>query len=149
MHIPPPVIVAAALLAQRKLAGSADTAPPAARVAGAVVGAVSLTLMGGTVAQFALAETTVDPARPGAASALVTTGPNRLSRNPIYLGFAGLLVAHALWRGSAAAAVPVVGFVAGLTPQIRREEEALLDRFGRAYAAYVRRVPRWILPMKS
>ncbi|NHB85534.1 isoprenylcysteine carboxylmethyltransferase family protein [Tessaracoccus sp. HDW20] len=78
------------------------------------------------------------------ATSLIVTGPNRLTRNPIYLGFAGLLTAHALWRATPAALLPVAGFVAALTPQIGHEEEALLTRFGDDYGSYVRRVPRWV-----
>ena len=145
MHIPPPVIFAAALLAQRKLAGSADTAPPAARVAGAVVGAVSLTLMGGTVAQFALAETTVDPARPGAASALVTTGPNRLSRNPIYLGFLVAVAGFALrWGDLWGWAAVIVSHILLDRLVVAKEEAYLATRFGAAYETYRSRVRRWL-----
>lgn len=146
MHIPPPVPFTLAWIAQSLIVRkNRDTPVPVlSRAAGAAVGGVSLALMGGTVAQFRLGDTTIDPARPDRSSTLITTGPNRLTRNPIYLGFAGLLVAHALWRGSLTAALPVAGFVAAVTPQIEHEEDALMSRFGRAYARYVGRVPRWV-----
>lgn len=157
MHIPPPVFFLAALLSQRFLArgrarGSgpedAATVPsgtaPVRKVVSVGITGLSAAAMFGTAAQFSLRDTTVDPAHPDRASALITTGPNRLSRNPIYLGFAGLLVARALWLGSGRAMLPVAGFMAAMTPQIESEEAALLTAFGGEYARYLRRVPRWI-----
>lgn len=85
-----------------------------------------------------------------AASALVESGPNRFTRNPIYLAMAGVLLAHAIARRSWWALLPVAGFVAVIDrTQIRAEEEALRERFGEAYAAYARRVPRWVGPVRS
>lgn len=159
MHIPPPVFFLAALLSQGVLArgsrrrqGADAAAPepgasaaPVTKVVSVAIAGASAAAMFGTAAQFSLHDTTVDPGHPDRASALITTGPNRLSRNPIYLGFAGLLVARALWLGSGRAMLPVAGFLAAMTPQIEQEEEALLRTFGADYARYVRRVPRWIL----
>ena len=63
----------------------------------------------------------------------------------MYVGLAGLLVAHAAWRGSWAALEPVAGFVLLVDRlQIKAEESALLDRFGAAYAAYRAATPRWL-----
>jgi protein-S-isoprenylcysteine O-methyltransferase Ste14 len=101
----------------------------------------------GAASRFRRSETTVDPLRPDRASVLVTTGPNSISRNPMYVALAGLLVANAVWRGSWVALVPVVGFV-GLIDltQVRAEESALLEKFGAEYDAYRASTPRWIGP---
>nr|WP_277355713.1 methyltransferase [Cellulomonas hominis] len=75
---------------------------------------------------------------------MVVSGANRVSRNPMYLGMAAALLAHAVARRSAVALVPVAGFVGVLiTGQIAAEEMALDARFGEQYARYRAEVPRW------
>lgn len=78
-------------------------------------------------------------------SALVTKGFYRITRNPMYLGMAFASFGIALVYGSfgamigAAAAVLLVDrFV------IAREERHLAKVFGEDYAAYRKRVRRWI-----
>ena len=95
--------------------------------------------------QFRRAATTVSPLRPEQASRLVTSGPYRWTRNPMYLGLTGLLLAWASYLGSLAGVLGPVFFVAYITCfQIVPEEQALLRLFGQQYADYQRRVPRWI-----
>ena len=77
----------------------------------------------------------------------MTTGPNSISRNPMYVGLAGLLLANATWRGSWAGLVPIAGFVVLIDRiQIEAEESALLEKFGAEYDAYRASAPRWIGP---
>ncbi len=102
-------------------------------------------MAGAAASRFRHSGTTLEPLNPGLASVLVTTGANAVSRNPMYLGLAGVLAAHALWRGSWAALVPMAGFVVFIDRvQIRAEEAALLEKFGPAYDAYRAASPRWI-----
>jgi protein-S-isoprenylcysteine O-methyltransferase Ste14 len=76
---------------------------------------------------------------------LVTSGVNGRTRNPMYLGLTGLLVAHAIRRGSVWGLVPVGAFIAVLDRvQIPMEEAALEEHFGAEYQAYRARVPRWL-----
>lgn len=147
MRVPPPLIAVAAALAQRALTG-ATTKPTAGRAALATaVGIASVSLVGATASQFRRRGTTVDPIRPDRVSVLVTTGPNSISRNPMYVGLAGLLTANAIRRGSWAALVPVAGFVVLIDRfQIAAEESALLERFGTEYESYRAASPRWIGP---
>ncbi len=92
---------------------------------------------------FRRARTSILPMRP--TSAILSTGPYRYSRNPIYLGMffavAGLAIAlGSLWQFGALAALYLVlrwGVVA-------REEAYLTRKFGAAYLDYARRVRRWI-----
>lgn len=142
--IPPPVLALAAGALQHLLAPRRS--PRAARtLAAGAVGAASLGLIGATVASFRRVGTTVEPFDPEQATVLVTTGPNGLTRNPIYLGLAGVLTAHAIFRGGAATAFPVAGFIAAIDRlQIRPEESALAEVFGDAYAKYQQEVPRWV-----
>ncbi len=91
---------------------------------------------------FHRARTTIRPDRPSAV--LVTDGPFRLTRNPMYLSLsllqAGLaLLAGTLW--------PLLLLVPALLliryHVIAREEQYLAARFGAPYEAYRRTVRRW------
>lgn len=147
VRIPPPVLALGAALAQRAL--TRDARPPKtvrAVVAGAIAVA-SLALAGASARRFHRSGTTVDPFEPERASVLVTTGANSITRNPMYTGLAGLLVANAVRRGSWKALVPIVGFVLVIDRwQIPYEESALLSSFGPEYETYRDRVPRWLGP---
>jgi len=94
------------------------------------------------VGQMRQAGTHVSPHLP--AKALVTGGPYRFSRNPIYLGltlnYVGLgLLANTLWFLPFA-----IGFMFTLQTQVIRFEEIYLeDKFGTEYCRYKDRVPRW------
>jgi len=89
------------------------------------------------------AGTPADPRRP--ATALVTSGPFRLSRNPMYVArtmlYVGLaLLANALW--ALLMLVPLLVVVQyGV---VAREERYLARRFGAAYHAYRARVRCWL-----
>jgi len=76
---------------------------------------------------------------------LVVDGPNRLTRNPMYLGLTGLLLSHAIARRSPSALIPLAGFVWLIDRhQIPAEEKALEERFGQDYLDYKEAVPRWL-----
>jgi protein-S-isoprenylcysteine O-methyltransferase Ste14 len=95
--------------------------------------------------QFRRQGTTLEPVNPALASVLVTTGANSVSRNPMYVGLAGLLVANAVRLGSWKALLPVAAFTLVIDrQQIAAEESALLANFGADYEAYRARVPRWL-----
>jgi protein-S-isoprenylcysteine O-methyltransferase Ste14 len=80
----------------------------------------------------------------GQANAMVTDGPYRISRNPVYLGGVLVSLGLAILLGSLIAFVfPVTLFwiLDGL--YVRLEEPALLTRFGARYLDYKRKVRRW------
>jgi protein-S-isoprenylcysteine O-methyltransferase Ste14 len=89
------------------------------------------------------AGTNINPLQP--ATSLVTTGPFRFSRNPLYLSltllFAGLsLVVNTLW--GFIALVPVLMVLHfGV---ILREERYLEAKFGESYRHYRSQVRRWL-----
>jgi protein-S-isoprenylcysteine O-methyltransferase Ste14 len=106
---------------------------------------VSTALAGASSYSFRREGTTVLPFHPEQTSSLVTTGVNALTRNPMYVGMAGLLVAQAAHRGSWTALAPAAAFVAAIDVyQVRFEEAELSERFGDVYNAYAQTVPRWL-----
>jgi protein-S-isoprenylcysteine O-methyltransferase Ste14 len=95
--------------------------------------------------RFRQVRTTVNPMEPKKASCLVTDGVFRISRNPMYLGLALLLIGCAVWLGTASAwIVPPVFVMVISDAQIVPEEQALEELFGEEYRAYRQRVARWI-----
>jgi protein-S-isoprenylcysteine O-methyltransferase Ste14 len=89
------------------------------------------------------AGTTVRPDKP--TTALVTGGPFRFSRNPLYLSMAIAYVGIALMANSSWALVllfPVTLIMSRFV--IRREEEYLAHTFGPEYERYKVSVRRWM-----
>jgi protein-S-isoprenylcysteine O-methyltransferase Ste14 len=104
---------------------------------------VGLILGPGSAALLGSKRTTLNPA--GFPSRLVTDGTFRVTRNPMYLGLVFAYVALALLLGRAwpllmlPAPVLLVNFLV-----IPFEEERMRETFGEEFAAYCRRVRRWI-----
>ena len=145
MRPPPPLLALAAGFAQRALAKGAPP-PSGARALLATTMAVASTgLAAASAREFRRRGTTVEPFEPSRATALVTTGVNAVSRNPMYVGMAGLLVANAVRQRSWTALLPVACFIAFIDRvQIAAEEPALRANFGAEYEAYRASVPRWL-----
>jgi len=111
--------------------------------AGLVSIALGFVLLVTAVRGFRAVGTTLQPWE--STTALVTSGPFRFSRNPVYLGYTLLYLGVALWTRSvwSLALLPLV--LAAMTRLVIRREERYLDaRFGAAYRDYARRVRRWI-----
>ena len=143
--VPPVALVAAAAGAQHVIGRRVRRPRGWRAVFAGALGGASVGFIASSVREFRRSQTTVNPMSPEQTSSLVTGGPHRISRNPMYVGMAGLLSAHAVARGSWAAALPVIGFVRVIDRvQIRAEETALTNQFGHLYTAYAARVPRWL-----
>ena len=152
LKIPPPVVAAltaAAMWAASQWSGPGgplDGLPADWRLAATL--AVALVGAGfdvGGVLGFLRAKTTVNPMKPERSAALVTSGLYRITRNPMYLGMALLLLAWALYLASATALLGPLVFMLYITRfQIRPEERALSARFGGEFASYCARVRRWL-----
>jgi protein-S-isoprenylcysteine O-methyltransferase Ste14 len=73
---------------------------------------------------------------------LVTHGPYKYLRHPMYLGVGlagvGGILLYRSWT-----LVFVTAFLPGLILRARREEQALAAEFGAAWEVYRRRVPAW------
>lgn len=150
-HAPviPPVVFAAAVLAALALRVLVPVRlVPASLDRPADAFGFATTVAGGALATWALVtflrtRTTPIPNRP--ARALVTGGPYRFSRNPMYVGISGVLAGLALiWNTLWLVAVlPPVWLV--LTRFVIEHEEAYLTRkFGDDYRAFLSRTRRWI-----
>jgi protein-S-isoprenylcysteine O-methyltransferase Ste14 len=145
VRLPPPVIYAVPLAAGLLLhhwRTLPALGPEAARVFGPALVLCGFVGVPAMVA-FIRARTNPRPWKP--ASVLVTSGPYRFTRNPMYLGFtllyAGVsLSVNTLWP---LLALPVILFVM-TTGVIAREENYLERRFGDEYLRYKARVRRWL-----
>jgi protein-S-isoprenylcysteine O-methyltransferase Ste14 len=142
----PPIIyggAAVAALALESLAPLDVAVPLAVRWVGAAIVAAGLGLDASAMLVMRRYRANILPHR--SASALVTSWPFSISRNPIYLGNTALMAGVALVFGNpwflvmAAVAVKAVTVLA-----IRREESHLAASFGAAWKTYEERVPRWL-----
>ena len=98
-----------------------------------------------SVKAFVRARTTVNPLDPAKADKLVTTGLYRISRNPMYLAMAIVLLGEALLLANFAAfAAPAIFVLAITRLQILPEESALRRIFGDQYRGYCQNTRRWI-----
>jgi protein-S-isoprenylcysteine O-methyltransferase Ste14 len=145
-RLPPPLIGALALAASVLLERVAGTGPlwgAPATWGGFVLIALGASLTLPSVALFLRRGTTVIPH--GTPTALVTSGPYGITRNPMYLGIAIGLTGIALAAARPVLlAAPAVFGVAVTFLHIRAEERTLEALFGAEYLAYKARVRRWI-----
>jgi protein-S-isoprenylcysteine O-methyltransferase Ste14 len=147
LKIPPPIVAAVAALAMWGLSTATPhwMAPPARIAVAWVIAAVGVAFAASGVIAFRRARTTMNPTTPDSASALVTTGVYRLTRNPMYVGLLLILLAWAIYLSSGwALPVPLL-FAAFINRfQIAPEERALAALFGADYLGYQTSVRRWL-----
>lgn len=117
--------------------------PGLARVVGAAVILLAVAADIWCAVLFWRRGTTIRPDRPVAR--LVTDGPFRRSRNPIYVSHVALTAGLGLALGSPWTILLLPALVFGLTRlAIEPEERHLTRKFGYEYEAYVARTPRWL-----
>jgi len=75
---------------------------------------------------------------------LVTDGPYRHSRNPLYVGDVSMWAGWAILLGSVAVAIGLAVLTLGLHVGVRLEERGLTRQFGDQWTAYASTVPRFI-----
>jgi|SRR5215204_4561644 len=146
VRVPPPLVylggLAVGFALEALLPGSSLPAVVQWVVGGALLVA-GLALLASFNTTFQRTGTAVEPWKP--TTAIVTTGPYRLTRNPAYVGMALVYVAiavlsQALW---VLVPLPVVLLIID-RGVIAREERYLEHKFGQEYLDYKGRVRRWI-----
>ncbi|MBF9033456.1 isoprenylcysteine carboxylmethyltransferase family protein [Rhodobacterales bacterium HKCCE2091] len=113
------------------------------RLLGTVLALMGLAVIAWSAIYFWRAKTSIEPHEEP--TSLLTDGPYRLSRNPIYLGMVAILAGEVLWLG-ALSAVILPGIYAGLVSVrfILPEEARLVEHFGDEARAFMARTRRWI-----
>ena len=146
VKIPPPLVYVAGF-ALGLLLGKAvpvTVMPTISGRMGAVLCLVLWAILGlWSIVLFRRVRTNFLPIKP--TTALVVSGPYRLTRNPMYLALAFLYVGLALWFLVFWALVLLPAVIA-VTQYfvITREEQYLEEKFGDDYRQYKARVRRWI-----
>jgi protein-S-isoprenylcysteine O-methyltransferase Ste14 len=148
LRVPPVVVVVVAALViwglRRAFPEEGIFIPGRRIIYGTLLVLGALVAVAGVLA-FRRARTTVNPMKPDAASSLVTGGVYRLTRNPMYLGFALALLALAVFFSNPLGLAGVALYVAWMNLfQIAPEERALRARFGEPFDLYCARVRRWL-----
>ena len=146
VKIHPPVLVSMHVLAAfflNKLWPLSFTFPKVLEWVGYVLVLIGLGLTISAASGLMRARTTLDPH--GSVSNIVTSGPYRFSRNPIYLGFVCLLIGFPfIFRMYWGLILSPLLIVLMNMLVIQHEEAYLEKKFGEAYAGYKSRVRRWL-----
>jgi len=91
------------------------------------------------------AKTTINPLEPEAATSLVSSGIYKITRNPMYVGFALGLVAWSVYLSSPIAFIGILAFIWFIARfQIVPVERALTEIFSLEYIEYQETVRRWL-----
>ena len=147
---PPPVIFAGTVVLALALHWLLPKPLPAILMAeevrygvGPALAVLSVMIAMASIRRFRKAGTNVPPWQ--ATTTIVETGPYRFSRNPMYLGLAGLYLGIGLIVGGLWFAILFVPFLIVIQlGVILREEVYLARKFGDVYLDYKSRVRRWL-----
>jgi protein-S-isoprenylcysteine O-methyltransferase Ste14 len=117
--------------------------PAFIRLLGGLLVVGGLAVAFGAVRAFSRVPTTLHPH--GTVTAVVTSGPYRFSRNPIYISYICMLAGFPLALNSYWGAILSPLLVLLLDRLVIRYEEAYLEsKFGQVYRDYKSRVRRWL-----
>ena len=95
--------------------------------------------------KFKKENTTINPLDPTKTIKLVATGIFALSRNPMYLGLAGILTGVTLFLQAWLGFIAIPIFILYINKyQIAPEEKILAEKFKDDYISYCSTVKRWI-----
>jgi protein-S-isoprenylcysteine O-methyltransferase Ste14 len=144
--LPPPIIFLGYLLSTLVLHWAVPFRTPwpvPLRILGGLLIVGGLVLGGSAIAEMRKAHTTPHPHQP--ATALVTGGPYRFTRNPIYLGFLLIFLGFTLLAGTLWGILLSPLLIGTITRWIIRAEETYLEgKFEDKYRGYSTRVRRWL-----
>ncbi len=147
IRVPPPLIFVAGFLVGLGVELLAPVGGPssAVRIAAAVVGVAGWAYFDGAATRvFHSAGTSVLPFG-DRATTIVTDGPYRFTRNPMYVGMAVLHAALAIALSVIWALATLVVVIVVIDRMIiAREEVYLARKFGEPYRTYMTRVRRWL-----
>jgi len=104
---------------------------------------LAVLLMGWAAVQFLLTRTTIVPRN--TPTALIIKGPYRISRNPIYLADAMVVLGWSLVQGSALGLLLLPIFMAVITSRfIRGEEAGIREAYPQTQGAFFSNTRRWL-----
>lgn len=146
IRLHPPIIYAISILVGIGLSNAYPLAMPL-EIHGHLYGAIFLSLVcvlaGFSLLEFWRADTDARPDKPD--SALITTGPFRYTRNPLYIGLTLIQITVATWYNNGWVLAMTIPSVIVITQYaIKREERYLEKMFGQDYIDYRQRVRRWL-----
>jgi protein-S-isoprenylcysteine O-methyltransferase Ste14 len=147
LKIPPPVVVVlTGLLMWLTPSGALEVLGGSwSLYLGIVLMLLGVLMDGYAAMMFIVAKTTISPIAPQNASTLIVSGIFKLTRNPMYLGMAVLLLGWALLLQSAAALMGPILFITYITRfQILPEERILTQKWGDTYTTYLSKTKRWL-----
>ncbi|MGZ5695339.1 MAG: methyltransferase family protein [Burkholderiales bacterium] len=148
LRIPPPVVLALTALLMWLAAWALPSLrlmfPGRVLLAMAILISGMLIILAGLI-EFRRARTTVNPLNPEAATSLVVEGVYGLTRNPMYLGMAVILIAWAVYLANPVSLIAVPCFIVYMNRfQIVPEEKVLELLFKSEFKSYMTRVRRWL-----
>ena len=141
----PPIVYLASILAGFGLNAvwPVEVFPRAIKSLGGLLTLVAVALFVLSVREFRRARTPIRTRKP--VTTVITTGPYRFSRNPIYLSFTLLQFGLGMWANSAwVVGMLIPTLVLMSYGVIAREERYMARKFGDEYLQYRAAVRRWL-----
>lgn len=146
VRLHPPVIYAISILGGIGLDNLWPLDMPAdiqGKLSGGIVLVFAIIIAGWALYEFQSARTDVRPDRPD--SALITGGPYKYTRNPLYIVLSLVQITAAVWLDNLWILLLLPLSIIVITHYaIAREERYLEKRFGQEYLDYRKRVRRWL-----
>ena len=145
--VPPPVVMLIVIVAMLLADwwGAFGLAHGFGLYLGAGLCVLALALAIGGLRTLVGQRTTPSPTQIERAKKLVTSGPYRFTRNPMYLGMTIFLIGVASILGSPWFLLGALAFCLYIQRfQIMPEERVMREKFGAEYDSYSQRVRRWI-----
>ncbi len=148
LRIPPAVLVllyAAMMLGLVRVGDWASLSIPASEWIAVILALLGSAIIFKAAYSFLLVKTTVNPLKPELTITLIREGVYAISRNPMYLGFALLLLAWGVFLQNMLAILWMLTFMIYMNRfQIVPEERVLGAKFGQLYRQYCVSVRRWL-----